>query len=183
MFSLIQRSSGCAANQLTKYCLSVLIGFVSMQMSVLANAKVDAVLHTDEGMKEHNSSEPRRLMHDVVLEEFDKGKIFQIVNRENSPQPTKLHKVPYHIGANLIAFNASPKIPVRVSLSIHLIKDSDGKIIMASDQAVSVDARVIEAALKLRKPEFDNSDYGKVITLLSRMSVKVFEEKLAQIKL
>lgn len=183
MFSLIRRSSRSVANRMAEYCLSVLIGIVLMQLPVFANAKVDAVLHTDEGMKEHNSSEPRRLMHDEVLEAFDKGRIFRIVNRENSPQPNKYHAVAYHIGANLIAFNASPETPVRVSLSIQLVKHSSGAVIMSSDLALNLDSRVVEAGLKLRKPEFDNSDYGKAITLLSRQSVKVFEDKAARMKL
>ncbi len=183
MFSLIPRSPGSAVSRIASCCLSVLIGVVLLQLPVFANAKVDAVLHTDESMKEHNSSEPRRLMHDVVLESFDKGKIFRIVNRENSPQPNKYHDVPYHIGANLIAFNASPEIPVRVSLSIQLVKHSSGAVIMSSDLAVSLDSRTVEAGLKLHKPEFDSSDYGKAISLLSRQSVKVFEDKAARMKL
>lgn len=183
MCSLITRSSGSVANRFAKSCLAVLIGIVFMQLPVFANAKLDAVLHTDESMKEHNSSEPRRLMHDVVLEAFDKGKIFRILNRENSPQPNKYHAAKYHIGANLIAFNASPEIPIRISLSIQLVNHISGAVIMSSDLALSLDSRVVDTGLKLHKPEFDNSDYGKAISLLSRQSVKVFEDKAAQMKL
>lgn len=134
-------------------------------------------------MKEHTSDEPRRLMHDVLVEEINKGSIFNIINRENSPQPTKHHLVPFHIGANLIAFQPNEKMPVRVSISMQLVRYESGKVIVSSDQAVDVAPSVISSALKLHNREFDNSEYGKVLTPLFRIAVMKFEERVKELKL
>lgn len=162
--------------------IQLLVVFISFVLQPAAFARIEAVLHTDEGMKEHTSPEPRRLMHDVLLAELNKGSVVRILNLENSPQPVKYRRAPYHVAANLIAFRASPQIPVRVSLSIQLINYSSGAVVLTSDNALSLDQSLIESALKLHNQDFDNSVYGKTLVLLTRASAKTFEQKVAQMK-
>lgn len=161
--------------------VAILICIQQAQTPVFA--KMDVVIHTGESMKEHSSDEPRRLMHDVLVDEINKGKVFNIINTENSPQPTKHHLVPYHIGANLIAFHPHEKMPVRVSVSMQLVKYESGKVIVSSDLAVDVPPATVASALKLHNREFDNSEYGKLLSPLFRISVQKFEEKVKELKL
>lgn len=162
-------------------CAFVLMGL--MQVPTPALAKVDVVIHTGESMKEHTSDEPRRFMHDVLLDEFKKGNTFNIINEENSPQPTKHHVVPYHVGANLIAFHPHEKMPVRVSISMQLVKYESGKVIMSSDESLDVAPSVIVSALKLHNRDFDNSEYGRNLTYLFRVASRKFEERVKELKL
>lgn len=165
-------------------CMSMAFAVVSLFINQsIAIAKVDVVLHSDEGMKEHNSGEPRRLVHDVVAEELTKGNLFHIVNTENTPQPTKPHNAPYHIAANLIAFNASEKMPVRVSLCLQLVESSSSSVVMTSDRSFSIDAQTIQSALKLKQHEFNRSNYGLALDALSRDATKIFQQKAAAMKL
>jgi hypothetical protein len=148
-----------------------------------AAGKLDASLRTQESMQEHTSDEPRRLMHDVLYQEFCKGDLIQIVNPENSSYPVKHRPAHYHIGANLIAFSFAPKSPIHVSLAIQLVDDASKRVIMQADRALYVDEKVVESGLKLHKTEFDNSQYGKAITALSRMAAKLFEQRVQGLNL
>jgi hypothetical protein len=134
-------------------------------------------------MKEHDCPEPRRLMHDIVVQEFNNGKVLQVVNVENSPQPSKLHRVNYHVGANLIAFDAAPDLPVRVSLCIQLVRYESGKVIHSTSRAVSLRSDDVKIALKLRHQDFDKSRYGTAITALSKETAHAFEEEVTKLKL
>lgn len=160
---------------------SVWIALIQAQTPALA--KIDIVIHTGESMKEHKSDEPRRLMHEVVVDEISKGNVLNIVNRENAPQPTKLHPVLYHVGANLIAFQPDDRMPIRVSVSMQMVKYESGKPIMSSDECIDVAPSVVASALKLRNRDFDNSEYGKSLTRLFRAASKKFEERVKELKL
>lgn len=153
------------------------------QTSASAKEGNAAVLHTKESMQEHVSDEPRRLMHDVLLEEFAKGNVIKIINPENAPQPVKYRRTDYHVAANLIAFSSAPDVPTNVSLSIQLVKNATGSVILTSDRAVLLDPKLIETGLKLHKPEFDRSQYGQAIIMLSRESAKTFADKVVNLNL
>ena len=161
----------------------VFIFICLMQALFPAAANVNTVIHTGEGMKEHTSDEPRRLMHDIMVEELNKGKVLRIVNPQNSAQPQKHHLVPYHVGANLIAFQASEKMPVRVSISMQLVRYSTGNVIMASDKAIDLSPSTIAQGLKMHNREFDNSVYGKALAQLTREATKKFEDRCIEMKL
>ncbi len=163
--------------------LSILICLLMAQTSASANKDVAAVLHSKESMQDHISDEPRRLMHDVLLEEFGKGNVVKILNPENAPQPAKYRPTDYHVAANLIAFSSAPNVPTNVSLSIQLVKNATGRVILTSDRAIFLDPKLIESGLKLKKPEFDRSQYGQAIIMLSRGSVKTFEDKVVKLNL
>jgi len=168
-------------SKLTVCLVAALISWIHMQIP--ASAKVDVVIHTGESMKEHTSDEPRRQMHAVLVQGFNRGKLFNIVNHENVPQPSKHYDLSYHIGANLIAFKPSEKLPVRVSVTIQLVRYESGKVIMASDEAIDVPESVIYSSLRLHSREFDNSDYGKALNHLFLMAIGKFEEKCNELNL
>lgn len=166
-------------------CVSLLLLFCSLCMLPAANAddRLDALLQTRESMQEHLSDEPRRLMHDVIHNEFAKGSLFKIVNPENSPSMPKYHSASYVIGANLIAFSFRPDEPIHVSISIQLLNKASGNVLLTSDRMMLLEKRIVESGLKMPKPEFDNSEYGKAIVLLSRLSAQTFEEKVRKMNL
>lgn len=145
--------------------------------------KLDAILRTKESMQEHTSDEPRRLMHDVIFQEFAKGNVIEVVNPENAAMPVKPRLAHYHIGANLIAFSIAPKSPMNISLSIQLVDDFSRRVIMQADHALYVDEKVVEEGLKLHNADFDKSQYGKAITALSRAASKLFEERVQKLNL
>jgi hypothetical protein len=122
-------------------------------------------------------------MHDVLTKEFAKGSVVQIVNPENAPSPVKLRSAHYHIGANLIAFSLASKAPVNVSLSMQLVKDATREVIMNSDRSLYVDESAVESGLKLHNSEFDNSQYGQALTILTRAAAKQFEMRVQQMNL
>lgn len=163
----------------TKYsCLSLLIAIVNAQAPCQASGKIVATLRTSEGMKEHDSEEPRRLMHDVTYAYLNKGKIFTILNPVNLEQPHKTRPAEFAIGANLIAFSYSPEAPVRISISIQLVQRSKGKVVVSFDRAVSLSQSAVKSGLKLHKSEFDKSEYGRAISFLSLAAAKGFEERV-----
>ncbi len=170
-------------NRWLKYCIVILIVFFLTPPTGIASAKINALMTTRESMQEHNSDDPRRLMHDVLFEEFSKGKTIHIVNPENSSTIVKYRAAPYHISVNLIAFSLGPNTFTRVSISIKLSREKSGQIELASDSAMNVDPKVIDSCLKLHKSEFDRSDYGKAITELTGRAAKSFEEKIAKLNL
>jgi|GEM_PF-6681578 hypothetical protein len=180
-FSL--QKSRCRLSKLSLLTPLLLIVSGELQQPTLANNKVDAILHSKESMQLHCSDEPRRLMHEVILATFAKGGVIAIVNPENSPQPVKYRSANYHIGANLIAFSFAPKTPTHVSLSLQLMKDSNGQVLLTSDRVLEVEQRAIEEALKMSGSDFNKSEYGKALTTLSRLSANTFEEKVKGLNL
>ncbi len=159
-------------------CMTVI--FFLVQSSAYAGEKVDAVLATRESMQEHTSDEPRRVMHDVLLEEFAKSPVLHIVNPENSASPVKFRPSEFVVGANLIAFSIAPNTPMNISLSIQLARKSTARVILTSDRALYLDEKIVESGLKLKKPEFEQSAYGKAIITLSRMAAKAFDAKVQE---
>ncbi|MBA3993685.1 MAG: hypothetical protein C0469_09175 [Cyanobacteria bacterium DS2.3.42] len=129
-------------------------------------------------MKEHDSEEPRRLMHDVIYAHLSKGKLFTIINPVNLKHPQKIRPADWAVGANLIAFSYSPEAPVRISISMQLSQRSKGKVVVAFDKAVSLSQNAVQSGLKLHKSDFDKSEYGKAISYLSLAAVKGFEERV-----
>jgi hypothetical protein len=180
---LYQRMQELVAKNSLFYFLVASLLMLSNQTMALALAKMDAILRTQESMQEHKSDEPRRLMHAVLLQEFAKGNVVQIVNPENSGMPVKFRKANYHVSANLIAFSFAPKTPIHVSLSMQLVSDATHRVIMSSDRALVVDEAVVDSGLKLQKADFDNSNYGKALTALTRSAAKQFEQKVLQLNL
>lgn len=156
--------------------------FALMQLPCIASEKTQAFLHSVEGMKEHNSGEPLRLMQDTLLTEFNKGKVFELIDFDRSARPAKNPSTLYHVGASLVAFSYSPKLPTRVSISLQLL-NSHGKVEMTADKAFDIDGKLIDSCLKLHKPEFDRSTYGKALVELCKVSCKAFEEKFEQMNL
>ncbi len=164
-------------------CICGLTSLLPYSLACQASTKLTSVLHSSEGMKEHDSDDPRRLMHEVILSEVRKGNVFNTLNADNSPHPRKYTPAPYHFSANLIAFALKPGLPVRVSISMQLLRYSTGKVIEHSDVAMDMNELAIQQSLKLHKQEFDQSQYGKAIAELSRVAVKQFEEKVAKLQL
>ncbi len=161
----------------------VLLSMLCLMQPCYANEALSAALTTEEGMKEHDSGDPRRLMHEIVTQEFNKGSVFHIVNLENAPTPTKNYKARYQIHSHLIAFVVKPDEPVRVSIQIQLGDHTSGKKLLYSDLALDVESKSIEEALKLHNSSFDSSRYGKAIAVLASKSVKMFEEKASRLNL
>lgn len=149
----------------------------------LAVNKISVVMLTQESMQEHNSDEPRRLMCDILLQEFARGSVIQVVNQENSRTLSKSYHADYHVGANLIAFSFAPKTPINVSISVQLLDKKTGNVFLTSDRAMFIDENIVEAGLKLHKSEFDNSAYGKALTALSKASAIQFQEKVQHLSL
>ncbi len=149
-------------------CLSAsaLICLLTFQTAANAAGKIVVILRTQEGMQEHTSDEPRRLVHDVLTREFGKGNVVQVVD-EKSPSKIKDKSAPYKLSANLIAFSFKPNTPMHVSLSMQLLRENTKEILLKSDRALVVDEKAVESGLKLHKNEFDNSNYGKMLTELS----------------
>ncbi len=148
-----------------------------------AQSKLNVIMLTQESMQEHTSDEPRRLMCDILLHEFGKGNVLQVLNQENSSKLLKVYHAKYHVGANLIAFSAGPKTPINVSISIQLLDKRTGRVFLTSDRAIFIDENAVETALKLHNSEFDNSPYGKVLTLLSKEAAMQFQEKVRRLNI
>lgn len=180
---LYEKSCVLTAKSSAFFFLSAIVCVQSLQLPALAHTKVEAILQTRESMQEHTSDEPRRLMHDVLLEEFGKRKIIQIVNPENSALVVKYRSANYNVGANLIAFSFASNTPIHVSLSIQLMNKNTGKVILTSDRALAIDERIVESGLKLSKPEFDRSSYGQAIISLTRSAARLFEERVEKLNL
>lgn len=160
--------------------LQVVFTWNIASLPVFATGKMTAVLRTNEGMKFHDNASPRRLMHDVLLEEFAQSQYINILNKENTPNPVKHIPTEYHVGANLISFEFSEKEPVQISISIALVKDSLHKVVVMESRALMIPKADVDSGLKLRDREFDNSKYGKAVTVLTRAAAKEFIEKVKQ---
>lgn len=157
--------------------------FFAIPTQSFANNKVSVIMLTQESMQEHTSDEPRRLMCDILLQEFANGGVIQVVNQENSRKLSKVYHANYHIGANLIAFSFAPKNPLNVSISIQLLDKKTGNVFLTSDRAMFIDENIVEAGLKLHKSEFDNSAYGKALIVLSKAAAIQFQEKVKHLNI
>lgn len=163
--------------------LLTVIAFLGTPAQSLALNKINVIMLTQESMQEHTSDEPRRLMCEILLQEFAKGNVVQVVNQENSRILSKVHHADYHVGVNLISFSFAPKTPINVSISIQLLDKKSGNVFLTSDRAMYLDENVVEAGLKLRNTEFNNSAYGKALTTLSKAAAVQFQEKVKQLNL
>ncbi len=170
--SLIRRCPGA---------LLTLLIVIATPGQASAFEKINVIMLTQESMQEHTSDEPRRLMCEVLLHEFAKGGVLQVVNQENSSTLLKVYHAKYHVGANLIAFSFSQKDPMNVSISIQLLDKKSGNVFLTSDRAMFIDENLVQAALKLDKAGFENSAYGKALTILSRAAAVQFQERVKQL--
>lgn len=161
------------------FCVAQLFSLCTeSNLAFASSTKVTAILRTNEGMKVHDNGSPRRLMHDVLLEEFARRGNITILNKENSPNPVKNYNAPYHIGANLIAFAFAENSPTQLSISIALVKESLQRVVVMESKALIVPKADVESGLKLKDREFDNSNFGKAVAALTRAATKEFEEKV-----
>lgn len=159
-------------------CTALGIFVSSISQPLLAGPKISAVLRSNEGMKFHENLSPRRLMHDVLMDEFAHSNLINILNKENSANPVRHIPTEYHIGANLIAFELSAKDPVQLSISISLVKDSLHKVVLMESKVIIVPKSDVDSGLKLKEKEFDNSNYGKAVAVLTREAAKEFIAKV-----
>lgn len=168
-------------NRLAVLCiLQVFVVVGAVIPTHAAGGKITANLRSNEGMKFHDNPSPRRLMHDVLLDEFAHDGKINIVNKENTPDPVKHLPTPYYVGANLIAFEISAKDPVQLSISIALTKHDIKRVVVMESKALMIPKADVDSGLKLKDREFDNSKYGKAVIQLTRAAAKEFSEKVKQ---